>query len=587
MLVGNFTKYITQEMLQNNDIISGDNAQPAWGPLTLFRNTPVVNELFKLCPEPLERNLLNRGNVFFDEWGNNNMQKRFNFSMAGIIKNEGPRLGLRVSNFPHQKAIIRDKRECLFKYGNKDENIPAWCNECIYNKGKLILGRNGHEVLLCHFHASKKRPQHEESLKNKKKLENLVAMQRFRSGWQEGFDYVDTPEAQKLKTETEGTLQLSLIPFYQDHHRRINELANMSSLPIWETRGNFAYKAFYDALGYVYFAKRVKEPDLKASKYIFFPNICKAALAFTEHRNTEGAEPLPHVLIFRMNENWGGLSETIPGKTTNWVDNLERDWKNVGCTKEFIIEYLDHPDTLLAITTQFQKFYHPKVWSLPLGIRTEGQGKRWLEIIREPPVERTQLLMINSKSRRMRDHAVNKTIENFNGTVRNTYNIYGRARSFKEHQLEMKRSKFILSPGGLGLDCYRHYEALYMGTIPVLEHLNRTDGWYRNFDDLPVAWIDSYDNLTPEWLENEYIRITKNPQRYKYEKLTKQYWIDFIKSKVESAGTLASSSPRTSTTSNTGTGQEPADHGQAQAVASPLMRSTTLGSSTLLVARHS
>jgi hypothetical protein len=159
---------------------------------------------------------------------------------------------------------------------------------------------------------------------------------------------------------------------------------------------------------------------------------------------------------------------------------------------------------------------------------------------------------------------VNKTIENFNGTVRNTYNIYGRARSFKEYHLEMKRSKFILSPGGLGLDCYRHYEALYMGTIPVLEHLNRTDGWYRNFDDLPVAWIDSYDNLTPEWLENEYVRITENPQRYKYEKLTKQYWIDLIKTKVECAGTLASSS---SGISSTGSDQEPADHGQIKAVA--------------------
>jgi hypothetical protein len=41
-------------------------------------------------------------------------------------------------------------------------------------------------------------------LQDKKNLQNLVDMRQFRGGWQEGFDYVDTPEAQKLKAESEG-----------------------------------------------------------------------------------------------------------------------------------------------------------------------------------------------------------------------------------------------------------------------------------------------------------------------------------------------------------------------------------------------
>ena len=72
-----------------------------------------------------------------------------------------------------------------------------------------------------------------------------------------------------------------------------------------------------------------------------------------------------------------------------------------------------------------------------------------------------------------------------------------------------------------------------MGTIPILEHLNRTDGWFRTFDYLPVVWIDSYDNLTPDYLEAEYQRIISKPKSYwKYEKLTQQWWVDFIQSKV-------------------------------------------------------
>ena len=115
-----------------------------------------------------------------------------------------------------------------------------------------------------------------------------------------------------------------------------------------------------------------------------------------------------------------------------------------------------------------------------------------------------------------------------------------------------------MDTGGLGFDCYRTWEAIIIGAIPVMETLNRyvqlvdalkidsavpdvvlarfagnrDDGWFRTFDNLPVAWIDSFDNLTPEWLQEEYKRIIANPTRYNYEKLTKKYWADFIRSQV-------------------------------------------------------
>jgi hypothetical protein len=117
-----------------------------------------------------------------------------------------------------------------------------------------------------------------------------------------------------------------------------------------------------------------------------------------------------------------------------------------------------------------------------------------------------------------------RVIHNFNGSGSNTYmNHYGGRGLYIR---EMRKSKFILSPSGLGLDCYHHWEALYMDTIPVIEHLNRTAGWHRNFDDLPVAWIDLYDNLTADWLENvAYPQIDANYDTYNYAKLTRQWWI--------------------------------------------------------------
>ena len=141
---------------------------------------------------------------------------------------------------------------------------------------------------------------------------------------------------------------------------------------------------------------------------------------------------------------------------------------------------------------------------------------------------RTQLIMVNCKSRPMRKASIEGVIRNFNGTVKNTYGTSkGDEMSFYR---EMMRSKFVLSPGGLGFDCYRHWEAMYMGTIPVIEHLNRTDGWLRVFQDLPVLLVDSHDHVTPELLEREYERIISKAKSYKYEKLTSEFWIRFIQS---------------------------------------------------------
>ena len=88
-----------------------------------------------------------------------------------------------------------------------------------------------------------------------------------------------------------------------------------------------------------------------------------------------------------------------------------------------------------------------------------------------------------------------------------------------------------------------------MGAIPVVERLSKTDGWFnRTLADLPIAWIDDYQDLTPDYLEKEYDRIVyqKPPTAYKFEKLTRQYWIDMAnsyvaqyKKEVAATGTMA------------------------------------------------
>jgi hypothetical protein len=61
-----------------------------------------------------------------------------------------------------------------------------------------------------------------------------------------------------------------------------------------------------------------------------------------------------------------------------------------------------------------------------------------------------------------------------------------------------------------------------MGGIPIV----RRDLGYRAFYDLPICFIDRWDEVTKEFLEREKARI--NSQKWSNEKLKVKYWIDKI-----------------------------------------------------------
>lgn len=211
-------------------------------------------------------------------------------------------------------------------------------------------------------------------------------------------------------------------------------------------------------------------------------------------------------------------------------------WENQGChDAKQLYEYLDHPNVSAVFTTTHQSAIepHPKVYSLPLGVFSAARATE--ELHAQPQMmNRSQLLMINFNSDTAysdygRLKIEKSVIANFNGTLKNTYNTGGQALYWQE----LRQSKFVLCPSGLGWDTYRSWEALVMGAIPVLETFYRKDGFYRTYDDLPVLWVDHYDNVTPSLLEEAYPKILSRAQKYKFEKLTRQFWLDLVLSHLD------------------------------------------------------
>jgi len=348
--------------------------------------------------------------------------------------------------------------------------------------------------------------------------------------------------------------------FYQSHHKALSRQP-VDNMMVWNTKGKThklgRYWGLWQHLDYFHWSEE-EDPPMPMNGASHSPmhysimrvdnSICRVAKYFERYYKYQRDNNLrvdwKHVLITSLNQDFGAFSASIPNKTGHLKDTHE-EWKSQNCTPEMILDYMDHPNTLAVFTSQHQILNHPKVYSLPLGILTDRQAKLILQRLQQrittiSIADRPQLLMVNSKRRYMRAEGMDAVIKRFRKDGIPLHNTYSRGKpqpNQPSYLEELQMSKFILSPSGVGLDCYRHWEALLSGCIPVLETLNRSghDGFYRSFDNLHVAWIDSCDHLTPVWLEQEYERLVlKQPGPYDYDwkKLTKQWWIELIQSHV-------------------------------------------------------
>jgi hypothetical protein len=64
---------------------------------------------------------------------------------------------------------------------------------------------------------------------------------------------------------------------------------------------------------------------------------------------------------------------------------------------------------------------------------------------------------------------------------------------------QLGRSQFVLSPPGIGWDCYRTYEAIVMGAIPIVR---RERPMTDVCEGLPVLIVDDWNEITPERLRH-------------------------------------------------------------------------------------
>jgi hypothetical protein len=90
---------------------------------------------------------------------------------------------------------------------------------------------------------------------------------------------------------------------------------------------------------------------------------------------------------------------------------------------------------------------------------------------------------------------------------------------------EVARHRFVLSPEGLAVDCYRHWECLYLGAIPIV----RRSVAMESFSDLPILFTDDYSEIDEDYLGEQWELLGE--RRFEFERLMKSFYRErFLKS---------------------------------------------------------
>jgi hypothetical protein len=200
--------------------------------------------------------------------------------------------------------------------------------------------------------------------------------------------------------------------------------------------------------------------------------------------------------------------------------SVDKGLENAGCTRAELMEWLDNPLVKGVVVQTHLDVVHPKILTVPLGIERKRVRTMWqrLMALKKNYPKKVRLILINNSCSWHRA-VLTRMVEKQLGI----FNTYG-ALTDEAYSQGVASSKFVFSPSGMGFDCYRIWEVLMYGSIPVLEHSPLPNGWDKVLDGLPVLWVQNFTELTPEFLEASYPALMAKHSTYTYQKLSQQYW---------------------------------------------------------------
>jgi len=165
------------------------------------------------------------------------------------------------------------------------------------------------------------------------------------------------------------------------------------------------------------------------------------------------------------------------------------------------------PDNVIRWFSQNVNMIHPKLESIPIGL----ENSMWFKKIDKRVIMNEQW----KKPRRYKNLAYLNCNTKTNPKERAPlYSLFKRHKWVTTEEgsngvhvplyfENLYKHKFVFCPEGNGIDTHRTWETLYMGSVPI-EKRNINNQFYK---DLPICFVDSWEEVTEEFLKSEWERI--------------------------------------------------------------------------------
>ena len=192
-----------------------------------------------------------------------------------------------------------------------------------------------------------------------------------------------------------------------------------------------------------------------------------------------------------------------------------------------IDDSFDIPNCVTKWYSTNVNYNHPKLESIPIGIEND----RWMKKVDKKALMLSQL----KKEHRVRNmvylnHNIStnplkrlKLYQMFEHMSWVTSERGKNGNDFEHYVSQIYNHQFMFCPEGNGIDTHRLWECLYMGCIPIVKK-NINNMFY---EDMPICFVDDWDEITFPFLRDEYIRIKS--EWWEKSKLNQMYWDNKIK----------------------------------------------------------
>ena len=167
---------------------------------------------------------------------------------------------------------------------------------------------------------------------------------------------------------------------------------------------------------------------------------------------------------------------------------------------------------------------HPKLHHVPLGLprALSPHLEREAAWVNAKRGSRSSEIYVNHKPRPYRERILGHLRRALGQVLPNAYAGKAALRSGTETYVgDLFRHAIVLSPPGSGVDCYRHYEALLCGAVPLLEYSPLA---VELLAGLPHIMVRSWAEVSASFLERELASL--KTRTFDWRRLTRAYWRD-------------------------------------------------------------